>query len=291
MAAHEALHRQVQVIQFTDAEIKRILTNSNVEAARIMKVLSAKGTSSASVRSAQVALANAVTQMWGSVGDAVKVGIGDGVWNATEASALFDERLFQAAGLSSTYWRASMMETAKQGVEALISRRENGITLAESVYKNSALTKGWVSDAINKGLALGKTPAEIAASVKGYINPATPGGASYAAMRLGRSEVVNAYHTTALRRYNESPWIERVRWNLSGRHTRPDECNDYAEKQIKPGWGVGVWPTSEVPAKPHPQCLCYVTPLSMDLEEFAKKYEAGKYDSYINQQMGCYRGV
>jgi hypothetical protein len=289
MAAPEALHRQLLPLQFTDSEIKRILNNSTRETQRIMAAMAAKGTTSAAVRSAQVALANMNVQMWNGVGDATTVGIGDAVWNATEMQALFDEDLFSAAGFQHQYWRQSMMAQAKVGVDSLISRKVNGISLSEKVYKNKAVSSGKINDLINTGLALGKSPAEIAKSVVGYVNPNTPGGASYAAMRLGRTEVVNAFHTTAVRNYQKTPWIETAIWNLSGSHKVPDACNEYAESTHTKGGEAGEFKVSDIPGKPHPNCLCYITPVMPSLEKFAKNYEAGKYDSYIDGGMGCYR--
>lgn len=285
----EPLHRNLQSLQFTDAEIKRIMHRSAKEAQRILLAAEAKGTTSAAVRAAQAQLANMNVQMWGSIGDATKVGVGDAVWGATELQALFDEDLFGKAGFSSQYWRASMMAQAKEGIESLTSRKINGISLSEKVYKNAALSKGWVDDAINQGLALGKSAREIAASVVGYINPSTPGGASYAAMRLARTEVNNAFHTTSIRHYQSIPWIDVVQWHLSGSHKRPDECNTYAEQVHMKGGEAGQYKPNDVPARPHPNCLCYITPVSPDIDEFAKKFKSGKYDDYINDQMGCYR--
>lgn len=289
MSAAEPLHRTIQSIAFTDSEIRRIATLASQEANKVMTTMASKGTTSASIRSAQIAMAKVNAEMWGNVGDAVKVGIGDAVWNATEMQALYDEALFGAAGVESRYWRASMMATAQQGVESLVSRKVNGITLAQSVYKNQALSSGKIDDIINTSLALGKSPTEIAKAVVGYINPAVPGGASYAAMRLGRSEVNNAFHTTSIRRYQKTPWIELAQWNLSGSHKKPDACNDYADDVHYKGGDPGVYKVSDIPGKPHPQCLCYIEPVSPSLDDFAKAYKSGKYDSFIDGEMGCYR--
>lgn len=284
MAVPEGLHRQILPIQFTDAEIKRLLQNATADAASIMS-------SASSLRSAQIQLAKMNVELWANVESAVKVGIGDAVWNAKEMGALFDEKLFEAAGMSSTYWRASMMETAKQGVDSLISRKQNGITLSSKVYKGEALSKGLVSDAINNGLLLGKSAREIAKDVTKFINPDVPGGVSYAAMRLGRSEVQNAFHTTNLNDYKEKPWIEKVRWFLSGSHSRPDQCNEYASAQNFASGPAGIYWPDDVPGKPHPNCLCYIEPVMMDLDKYVKQFKQGKFDSYIEDQMGCYRGA
>jgi hypothetical protein len=105
-------------------------------------------------------------------------------------------------------------------------------------------------------------------------------------MRLGRSETLNAYHTTAVRKYQQTPWVEKVRWTLSGSHPRPDECNEFAE-----GGNLrnGLWSPDQVPGKPHPNCLCYIEPVTMNLDAYAKKFKAGEFDDYIDQQMGCVR--
>lgn len=289
MAAAEPLHRLIQSVQFTDAEIKRIAKNASKEADAIMARLADKEGIGAAVKSSQVAMAKLNAEMWANIADATKVGIGDAVWNATEMQALFDEQLFAKTGMSQVYWRQSMIATAKTGVDSLISRKINGISLSEKVYKNSALSKGIIDKTINNGLALGMNARDIAKSVVGFIDPATPGGASYAAMRLGRTEVANAFHTTAVRRYQQTPWVQVVKWSLSGSHPagKVDECNDYADSVHFKGGEAGQFLVMEVPGKPHPNCLCYVEPVVMDLDQYIKNFKAGKYDDYINKQMGC----
>lgn len=286
----EELHRSLLALHFTDQEVHRIMLNASKEASRQMAILAERGTMSSSVRSAQLAMAKMNAEMWGHIGDATKVGIGDAVWNAAEAQALFDEGLFAKAGFTQTYWRASMTATAAQGVENLVSRKVNGKTLSQNIWRNQALSKGYLDRALNNGLLLGKTPAEIAKDVIGYVNPNVPGGASYAAKRLARTEVVNAYHTTRIRQYQATPWIETVKWNLSESHGRPDACNDYADSTHFPNGEMGEFLVMEAPGKPHPNCLCYLTPVPVGIDAFVKNFQSGKYDNYIQEQMGCFRG-
>lgn len=272
--------RQLQAVGWTDAEIRRITRLASQEAERIART-------SNSLRAAQVRLAAHQAELWRSVGDAVEGGIGDGVTHATEYGALFDEDLMARAGIAATHWRTSQLATAQQGMVNLISRKENGITLSQRVWRNTQAAQRGLDETINVGLAIGKSPAEIAKDVRRFISPDVPGGASYAAMRLGRSEVLNAYHTTSINKMKETPWIEAVKWNLSGSHPRPDECNEYADSGNLAG--DGLWSPDQVPAKPHPNCLCYVTSVSPSLDEFARRYKNGEYDSYIGEQMGCAR--
>jgi hypothetical protein len=260
-----------------------------MEAQRIMNGLEDGKGIGAKARRSQVAMAKVNAEMWGNVHDATKVGIGDAVWNAKEMQSLFDESLFKAAGVDSKFWRASMIAQAQEGVNSLIARKENGLTLSDKVYRNQALSKGYVDRAINNGLLLGKSAKEIADDVVKFINPNVPGGASYSAMRLGRTEVNNAFHASSLKGYKDTPWINTVQWHMSSSHARPDECNEYAESTHFKGGGPGVFKTGDVPSKPHPQCLCYIEGLSDDLDKFAKNFKSGKYDNYINQKMGCAR--
>jgi hypothetical protein len=275
MAAGNPLARQIEVVTFTDSEMRQILKAAADEAAAVTARLGED-----SLRSVQVNLAKANAEAWAGIGSAARVGVGDAAYSATEYQALFDEQLFSAAGLGSSYWRASMLATAQQGVESLIARKENGITLSQRVWRDSERARMGLDNAINSGLLLGKSPAEIAKDVKGFLNPDVPGGASYAAMRLGRTEVLNAYHTTAINNYKNTPWVHEVEWHLSGSHPRPDACNDYAD--------AGTYAPNEVPDKPHPNCLCYITPVVENLATFKKNFDAGKYDSHIQAEMGCF---
>lgn len=276
MAAGNPLARQIEAVTFTDSEMRQILRAASDEAARVTARLGED-----SLRAVQINLAKVNAEAWAGVGSATRVGIGDGVYSATEYQALFDEQLFAAAGVSSSYWRASQLATAQQGAESLIARKVNGITLSDRVWRDSVASRRGLNDTINAGLLLGQSPAEIARNVKGYLRPDVPGGASSAAMRLGRSEVLNAYHTTAISNYQKSPWVNRVIWNLSGSHPRPDQCNDYADQE--------TYLPTEVPDKPHPNCLCYITPEVMPLDQFKKNFDKGVYDKHISEVMGCSR--
>lgn len=275
------LQRQIHVLGLTDTEMRRIMRQAAQEAERIIA-----SSSVSAMRAAQLRLAAANGVTWQGVGEVVENGIGDGVFSALEYQALFDESMFDRAGISSRYWAATQVATAQQGMEALISRKENGITLSQRVWRDSQAAQKGLNDTINVGLKLGKTPRELAKDVSKYLNPNVPGGASYAAMRLGRSETLNAYHQTAVRKYQETPWVEKVRWMLSGSHPRPDECNEFAE-----GGNLknGLWSPDQVPDKPHPNCLCFIEPVAMDLDKYAQKFKAGEFDGYIDEQMGCIR--
>lgn len=175
-----------------------------------------------------------------------------------------------------------MLQQARAGIDSIISRKENGISLSEKVYRNRVVSSGKIDRILNTGLALGKSAREIANDVSGFISPDVPGGVSYASMRLARTELNNAFHTTQRNMMNKNPFVEKAKWELSGSHPRPDECNEYADQvHIKDGEAGEFW-THDVPNKPHPNCLCYITPVMMDEEQFIQSFKSGAYDSYLD---------
>lgn len=261
---------QIRSVQLTDREIRRIARLASQEAQVMVN-------SASTVRAAQVQLAALNVEMWADVGDAVKSGIEVAATKSAQVQALFDLANLEHVGISGADWKRSMIATAQEGVQSLISRRENGFTLSQRVWRNSQAAQRGLREAIDVGLLLGKSQREIAKDVYKYINPNTPGGASYAAMRLGRTEVANAYHRSTIRQYQSTPWVEKCRWHLSGSHPRPDQCNEYAD--------IGTYAVDDVPDKPHPNCLCYLTPVSLSLDEYARRYESGEFDDYIDAQL------
>lgn len=157
--------------------------------------------------------------------------------------------------------------SARSGIDAAVDRvpRE----LSARVYKNSALSQGLVERTIQSGLIQGLSASELASDVYHLISPRTPGGISYAARRLARTEINNAFHTQQTQKAASNPFVKKVIWKLSGSHPRPDECNEYAAKRYDP---------EDVPGKPHPNCLCYMTYDVMSPKEFVSAMEAGKFD-------------
>lgn len=172
---------------------------------------------------------------------------------------------------------------AVAGVEAAIQRLStSAIPLSEQVYKTNALAKGWVDRAVTVGLAQGLSADQLAAKVRSMINPDVAGGVSYASKRLARTEINNAFHASSVARLKASPWTESVKWNLSGSHTDPDVCNEYAQNDNM-GIGEGLWPPEAVPNKPHPQCLCFITAELPTDEQWVDNYLNGNYDKWLDE--------
>jgi hypothetical protein len=187
----EAVKQQIAATRLTDRELRKLLRDAAQEAERLIR-----GMEPGSLRATQIELARLQVELWADIEDSIRDGVADAQVRAARLQAIIDNSMLAKvpAGMSRTAWRASLEATARSGVDAYLARRHNNFTLSQRVYRNRALSRGYVERVINNGLLLGKSPAEIAKDVRQFISPNTPGGTSYAAMRLGRTEVVNAYH-------------------------------------------------------------------------------------------------
>lgn len=252
-----------KAIRDLDPEIKRL----------------AKGSAGSKLRATQLSLNRDMMQMWLSMGKSIEQTILDSDKEIARVQKMFDQTLLSKAGAKMTPEQArSMLATARSGLEQYVSRQHHGMTLSDRVYRNGRRGVKTVENLINTGLLQGKSAAEIAASVRKYISPNTPGGASYAAMRLGRTELNNAFHATSIRMAEEDPFVERMKWNLSRSHGHSDKCDQYAKETHIRGGEPGVYRVGDVPAKPHPQCLCFTTPIVIAEDEFLRRLRRGEYD-------------
>lgn len=166
---------------------------------------------------------------------------------------------------------------AASGLKSDQARRKRELSVR--VYDQAALHTGKVEDMIRAGVVSNLSAKELAESVYQYVSPTTPGGASYAAMRLARTEINNAFHERQLEGAKR-PGVRAVKWNLSGSHRVPDLCNVYSSHSK----GSGEWPVDQVPEKPHPQCFCFLTYVMMSSEEFIQAMANGDFDGQINRQ-------
>lgn len=170
----------------------------------------------------------------------------------------------------------SLRASAESGLKSDAARRKRD--LSRRVYHHRALDDGKVEQIIRQGLISGLSAKELAADVRKYVSPTAPGGASYASQRLARTEINNAFHERAIEGAKR-PGVKAVKWNLSGSHKVPDLCNVYAAHG-----GNGEWPKDEIPDKPHPNCFCFLTYVTVPPEEFRKQLAAGDFDDEITRR-------
>lgn len=201
---------------------------------------------------------------------------------ALQASFDWDETILKAAFPRSDDredMRNYLEFSVSRNVELAVRRISGEVRpLSARVYGAQKLSTGWVDRTVNNALARGASWKDLADDVRSSIKPNVPGGVAYAAKRLGRTELNNAYHAMSAELTRDKPWVTGVDWNLSKSHPKIDICNFLADG--------GPYPTDSVPAKGHPQCLCYISPALPSVEDFVAGYRAGLYDDYLTVKYG-----
>lgn len=282
------LGRYLEVERRASVEINAALEEAQRD---IFKQLDSLGSDnfSTGVRRAQLNLAlkavrDTLRETFGSVGDVIRNSSGEAAVAAVDAG-LFDERgvlkrLFPNA-IDRAQYANSLRRTAERNIQATVTRiLETQQPLSGRVWKTQALARGMVSRAVNNALARGDSAENLARQIRDLVRPDVPGGVSYAAKRLARTELNNAFHAQSIADTQDRPWINQMRWHLSKVHQDDpgDACEDYATQ--------GLFPKEHVPGKPHPNCRCFVTPEVLDYESFEQQLLMGHYDSYIDGVMG-----
>lgn len=289
------LKKYLQLQVKVDREVLVLLRSIKADVDRQLKLLKGDKIGTAirreQLRLAQHAINDALTSGWARLSDIVE----RQALVAAEGAVAVNgdlERALVSAGLRKAE-RAALLRSniaqAQQAVRHALNRvlddeGKTRITLSQRVYNSRQLLSGEVDRLVNSALARGLNAKEFAKEVTKFIRPDTPGGVRYAAMRLSRTEINNAFHYAQTRDSAMKPWVNGQKWYLSGSHPKPDECNDFAE-QNKFNLGQGVFPKGDVPNKPHPHCLCYITPETVGEDEWLRQFKAGQYDDYLNSRM------
>lgn len=239
-----------------DAQLRRVLEKAAKDIQqRILRLPRGVG---GEVRAAQLrvtlaAIKKVQRQLWRvSVLRSVSSGI-DGAEKAAESAIEMMTRVAYAS-LSDAVADAlvdGLRLAAESGLKSDAVRRNR--ELSTRVYRQEAFHEGRLEQLIRSGLVSNLTAKELATGAYEYVSPTTPGGASYAAMRLARTEINNAFHERQVEGAKR-PGVKASRWNLSGSHKVPDECNVFAVQNLH-GDGPGLYPAGKIPDKPHPQCF------------------------------------
>ncbi len=244
-----------------------MLKESLSETDKILKALELKNGPGAlqrgyQLRSAQIAMRTQLSELWTALGQSIQASREASAAAAIDA-AYTNSVLQRVEGMTAARYEG-IIKAERAGAKANVERSlqrllgDGYVPLSERVYKSTPLVTGRVDRIVQQSLARGASAREMATAVRALINPNTPGGVKYAAMRLGRTENNNSFHARQVSYAQETPWVTGVKWQLSGSHPRPDECNDYDNQ---------VYAPNEVPAKPHPNCLCYTTYEQMSFQE------------------------
>ena len=221
------------------AELRRILEQAASEIQQELSEQAGSGIGEALQRAQAEAIAKAVKQHLKGDWDRVSSVLSEARKLAAMASVeAFYEQIGDPLGKL----------LGKDGVESLVSaesvRAANTIntvmarlsdsrrSLSKQVWKSQAMANGWLDSKINQALARGWDAKRLAKEVVSFVDPNTSGGASYAAMRLARTEINNAFHSQTIEQMRKSGVVEYVKWNLSRSHPDRDICDDLAENRL-----------------------------------------------------------
>jgi len=280
LSRHQGLIQPLLLDKATVQHLAPVLEDAANTAARLindnllrMDLLSGRVTA-ARLRLALTGLGDLAAGLWDEVGATTKAGIHAAAHLAVDQQLDIDWLMGMPGGAVLQYAESAHL-FATQSARDIISRGINNIPLADHIYKGGKRTVAKVGRIVERGLALQSNAREIAKQVRDHFHPKVPGGTNYASMRLARTEINNAHHTTTIRNMQDRPWIKSVKWNLSESHPKPDACDDYARRTFQPG---------NVPRKPHPQCFCYLTQVVPDTEEFLNNLTSGVYDSWLRSR-------
>jgi len=281
----------LKVQEAWERELLIVLKRAAADADKQIRALAGKDGIGAAIRREQLrlvkqALLKQQAELWDVIGSSVKAAQARAAAAAVASTGEYEAMLLKSK-LSKGEIEAMLRAATAQAERTVdvVSRRLNGLSdrpLSSRVYRSRALANGMVQREIERVIATGGSWKDLANRVRGLILPNTPGGVSYAAERLGRTELNNAFHAVSVQRAIKSPFIEYVQWHLSGSHPKPDDCNIYADEEHVKGQPGGIWRPQEVPSKPHPNCLCYTTPITISDEEFIDGFISGKYDAYLD---------
>jgi hypothetical protein len=197
-------------------------------------------------------------------------------------SAAADRALLDLVGKGAEgqFLYESALEIGQRQIDAALARMKHSqLPLSKRIYNTSVWMGGRLGNLINETLASGLNAQEFAKRARDWFNPNTPGGVRYAAMRLARTEINNAFHAMTAEKAANDPWVHEVDWNLSKSHPKLDICNKvHAESPF---------PADKVPARPHPQCMCYITPKAIEEDEFIDNFLKGDYNDFLDKELAA----
>lgn len=283
------LDRYLGVQKKQDVLVRKLLTEAAKHVEAEILALGDKPGIGVMARRAQLigtkgVIHRALAEFWAKMSTNVRRGREDALAASLEASFDWDEILLARAYpdlKDREHIRDYLLTSADKNIEAMLRRMLGGnVTLSAKVYSAKTISAGWVDKTVAQGLLKGSSAADMAKSVKSLILPSTPGGVTYAAMRLSRTEINNVYHAQTIDENRKKPWNTGMRWYNSKSHKVPDLCDQYA------ALNGGIFPLDKVPKKPHPQCFCYCAPETLSTEEFDSKLLAGEFDGYMEKRYG-----
>lgn len=273
-----------QELQVTDREVLAMLRAAKRRVDSILAELPAgkQEVRRAQLESTRARLLAEQAAVFERLGDIVSARRARAASRSAGLSAAADRALLGLVGKGAEgqFLYEGALQVGQRQIDAALARmRLSQLPLSKRIYNTSVWMGGRLGKLINETLATGLNAKEFAKRARDWFNPNTPGGVRYAAMRLARTEINNAFHAMTAEKAARDPWITEVEWNLSKSHPKPDICNKVAADS--------PFPSDKAPARPHPQCMCYITPKAIDEDEFIDRFLTGQYDDFLDAELAA----
>lgn len=143
-----------------------------------------------------------------------------------------------------------------------------GYRLSDRIWRDAVDARSRIDRLLDYHIAAGTGAVDMAELLEDFLTPGAkiiktnaPYGTegSYAARRLARTEITAAAGRATVNASAANPFVDSIKWTLSGSHSKPDICDQNAAGGDN---GDGVYPVNGVPAYPgHPHCLCTLSPV------------------------------
>lgn len=273
-----------QELQVTDREVLAMLRAAKRRVDAILAELPAgrQEVRRAQLESTRARLLAEQASVFERLGDIVSARRARAASRSAGLSAAADRALLDLVGKGAEgqFLYDSALQVGQRQIDAALARMKHSqLPLSKRIYNTSVWMGGRLGRLINETLATGLNAKEFARRARDWFNPNTPGGVRYAAMRLARTEINNAFHAMTAQKAANDPWVHEVEWNLSKSHPKPDICNTVQAES--------PFPADKVPARPHPQCMCYITPKAIDEDKFIDNFLKGDYDDFLDAELAA----
>lgn len=158
-----------------------------------------------------------------------------------------------------------------RALASIASRTRNAATFRALVHRNMLDAAPDLDRLLQRAVARGVSATRVARDVEDLLRGNHPSlraydlrindlsglrTVSYDARRIALTEVNNAMREANTVAMAASPIVAAMKWQLSGNHSEPDECDELANAD-EHGFGPGFYPPAEWPDAPHPHCGCY----------------------------------
>jgi hypothetical protein len=287
------LRRHLQTMRAADRQVLQAIEQARRDINKMLREVESRPGIGAAVRQEQLLLVKRnlmreQSKLWRRLGEVVRARRLEAAANAIQLSQTIDAVLLRSVGglRNGAKLAQAIADSERDAAERHMDRliaRVNGdsyVPLSQRVYNSEVNINGTINRKINSFLSRGLSAREAAMELRQYINPNTPGGIRYAAMRLSRTEINNAAHAVTIDAQRGKPWVEGMQWRLSSSHPKPDICDQYAHGGSR---GDGRYSVGSTPSKPHPHCFCFVTPTTVSEKEFMDSLLGGRYDDYLSR--------